>query len=480
LLKILRDTAIFYYKSFTGVGGAVARAYMGKRGFTAETLTDFGVGYSPDALSLVKYLEGKGYSNNDCVSAGVLQKTNSGRYIDALSSRVIVPIINMTGDIIAFGGRAIDERTMQYGKYKNTSETEIFLKKNNLYAVNLVKKLRRVGEIESLIIVEGYMDVLGLYQAGVRNAVASMGTSLTKEQAMLVSRLSENVYICYDGDSAGQKATIRGLDILKDSGLSVKVVSLPEGLDPDEIIIKYGEAKYQQLLTEALPLTDYKFKILRAYYDINNLDEIKRKEERIKYVNKSFSILSELDSVEKEAYIEVVARDSGYTADFIRSHLTTKKSVEMPSENNVLNGAEEAMFYITSCILSNMPFAKVEDLPQDCKTEFMSSVFRYIRKCHAENKPPQLSMIFSLDGIVEASEQSILAEREFHNDERDELYYNECVARLKKDKINSQIETLKNKYKSSNSATEKTDIALTLQKLAEELVIITHNTNGGN
>jgi DNA primase len=272
--------------------GAIARKYMSDRGFDNETLRKFGVGYSPDMYTLVKYLEDKGYSHDDCLACGVLQKKQNGTVFDALSKRIIIPIFNVNGKVIAFGGRGMDEDTIAFGKYKNTSDTPLFTKKDNLFALNLAKERKQHSALPNIVMMEGYMDVMASYQAGFKRAVASMGTSLTEGQAKLLSRLTDTVYICYDGDSAGQKATVRGLDILDKAGLEVQVMSIPDNLDPDEYIKKYGAEAFEKIISAAKSLPDYKLDLLKKSFPLDNVDNATRNNNMPKFVTGAIRMLS--------------------------------------------------------------------------------------------------------------------------------------------------------------------------------------------
>ncbi|MBQ9790580.1 MAG: toprim domain-containing protein, partial [Clostridia bacterium] len=199
-----------------------------------------------------------------------------------------------------------------FAKYLNTSETPIFSKSKNLYAINLIRKQRQNGPIDYMIIVEGYVDVISLHKAGFTTAVASMGTALTLEQAKLIKRYTSKVFICYDGDSAGKNATIRGLEILKENDLDVFIVSLPDPLDPDDVINKYGAEGYQKLLDEAKPLLEFKIEHLSQSFDLSNLDG------KTKYAASAIEELSKASEVEREMYLPVVARVSGLNIDFLR------------------------------------------------------------------------------------------------------------------------------------------------------------------
>lgn len=255
LIAILLDSARFYLSNLYGGGAAAHLEYISRRKLAPTTVKKFGLGASLDFYSLPEYLAGKGvFGGRTFWTAARSPKTRAGGHRFA-GGRLIFLIINAFDEVVGFGGRLLEKS--DFAKYKNTKETAVFNKSKTLYNVNLLKRLKREQTISEVIVVEGYMDTISLYQAGFKNVVASMGTSLTKDQARLVKRYTENVYISYDGDFAGQKADLRGLEILKDENLNVRVVPLPEGLDPDDVA-KQGAEAYQKCLDAAMPLIDYK------------------------------------------------------------------------------------------------------------------------------------------------------------------------------------------------------------------------------
>ncbi len=295
LAAIMLDSARFYLSNlYSGDDRAQAHLeYISRRGLAPTTVKKFGLGASLDFYGLPDYLAGKGYYRQDLLDSGVVQESKSGRLIDAQGGRLIFPIINAFDEVVAFGGRILEKK--DFAKYKNTKETLLFNKSKTLYNVNLLKKLKREQPIQNVIIVEGYMDTISLYQAGFKNVVASMGTSLTKEQARLVKRYSEDVYISYDGDFAGQKADLRGLEILADVDLRVRVVPMPDGLDPDDVARQGAEA-YQKCLDAAMPLIDYKIHALERKYDLTKTEDKRR------FLGEALRIVStaESESVKEE------------------------------------------------------------------------------------------------------------------------------------------------------------------------------------
>ena len=299
LYSLMREAASFYHKSLVGDAGKAARDYLENRGISRPTLTSFGLGFAP-GNALIDRLRDMGYSNDEMLDAGVAGTSKSGRLYDVLGGRLIVPIINNLKQVIAFGGRVLEKG--EQPKYRNTKETVIFDKSRELFGQHTIKKAMIEGAVDSVIMVEGYMDVISLYQAGIKNCMASMGTALTVQQARLLKRYADKVYISYDGDFAGQKATMRGLDILYGEGLSVKVVSVPGGKDPDEYVREFGKRGYMDLLSQAKPLFEYKLDKLAENYDLNVA------EDRGAYAVEAVKVLYELKNpAQVEAYMDYIS-----------------------------------------------------------------------------------------------------------------------------------------------------------------------------
>ena len=299
LYSLMREAASFYHKSLVGDAGKAARDYLENRGISRPTLTSFGLGFAP-GNALIDRLRDMGYSNDEMLDAGVAGTSKSGRLYDVLGGRLIVPIINNLKQVIAFGGRVLEKG--EQPKYRNTKETVIFDKSRELFGQHTIKKAMIEGAVDSVIMVEGYMDVISLYQAGIKNCMASMGTALTVQQARLLKRYADKVYISYDGDFAGQKATMRGLDILYGEGLAVKVVSVPGGKDPDEYVREFGKRGYMDLLSQAKPLFEYKLDKLAENYDLNVA------EDRGAYAVEAVKVLYELKNpAQVEAYMDYIS-----------------------------------------------------------------------------------------------------------------------------------------------------------------------------
>ncbi|WP_311530545.1 DNA primase [uncultured Anaerococcus sp.] len=258
LYDINKDIMMFFYKNL--LTNKAPQDYLVKRGLRSNIVNTFMLGYAKDSWDdLLNYAKSKGYKEEDLLSLGLIAKSKNGNYYDKYRNRVIYPIIDIYGRVIGFGGRAIDDAMP---KYLNSPESEIFKKRYNLYALNNFKKQNK----RDLILVEGYMDVIALNNWGIDIAVASLGTAFTLDQAKLAKRYADNIYVCYDSDGAGIKATQRAIDIFNQADISVNIIELGEGLDPDDFVRKYGKEAFIDKMDKALDQYNYRYnQILDSY-----------------------------------------------------------------------------------------------------------------------------------------------------------------------------------------------------------------------
>jgi len=318
LSEACKIAARFYMETLLGEQGAAGRAYLKKRGITSESVKRFGIGYAPSEWEALKsYLGEKGFSPEELVEAGLLVKNEqSGRTYDAYRGRVIFPIINASGRVVGFGARVLNNE--EKPKYINTGDTLLYNKRNNLYGLNQQKS----GKLADLVMVEGYTDVIGLYEAGVTNAVASLGTALTQQQARLLKRYVSTVYIAYDGDAAGQNATIRGLDILTAEGLSVRVIVFPNEQDPDEFVRQNGKEAFDRLKENALSLNAFKLEAMARSY------ALEREDERERYATEACRFIATLSPVERERYYQQLSFKTGYSLETLKAQGATTRPPE--------------------------------------------------------------------------------------------------------------------------------------------------------
>lgn len=329
LYAMMRETALFYHNNLETPEGKKAKDYLIKRG-VGRQIGAFGLGYAPDSFdTLQKFLSQKGYTVKDMMDGGLVKQGSKKPY-DVFRDRVMFPIQNVFGDVIAFGGRVMGDGEP---KYLNSSETVIFNKRKNLYALNIVKKQHK---LKSLLLVEGYMDVVALAGNGVSSGVASLGTSLTKEQAKLMKRFVSTVYLCYDGDDAGIHAALRGVDILSDEGLDVRVMVLPDGMDPDEFVKKYGRDMFYAQAGKAMQPTEFKLGQIRKEFDLGNMND------KVAYGTKAVDMLKNVkNAIERERYARQVAEETGVSLESVMAQMG------MDAEQNRYNLPEKEIELIT-------------------------------------------------------------------------------------------------------------------------------------
>lgn len=313
IYDINRDTARFFHSFLMSPGGKWALDYLTGRGLTVKTIKHFGLGAAPDSWdALIHHLKEKGYTESDMLAANVIGKSNRGGIYDRFRKRVMFPIINIRGNIVAFSGRAMPGEDKQGGKYVNTSDTPVYKKSENLFGINFAKSVCS----ERVILVEGNMDVISLHQAGFENTVAPLGTAFTTEQANLLSRYTKEIVLMLDADAAGQKAVRRASGLLENTGLSVRVVVIPDGKDPDEYIKKNGKERFAALLEGAV--SDMEYKLLTAAKDI----DLNSEDGRLKYLAAAAEIIAATDDImTRDIYIGRLSEKYGVSRTALNARI---------------------------------------------------------------------------------------------------------------------------------------------------------------
>lgn len=464
LYGLLRDTARFYYANLKTAEAGEALRYMQSRGIDSALAKTFGIGVSTDFNALPAYLKGKGYTEEEMVASGACAKNSKGNVYDSLGGRLIFPVIDSLGNVVAFGGRQLEQS--DYAKYKNTAQTEVFDKSRNLYNVNLAKKNLREEKSDFVIVVEGYMDVLSLYGAGFKNTVAGMGTALTPGQIQLIKRMVSKVYISYDGDTAGKNATMRGLDMLQDSGVEVLVISLPDGKDPDDVIKEGGSGAYAQLIEDALPYTEYKLSEARKKYRLED------KVERRKYVMEALAVIQTLASdTEKEDYLKQLKQETGFTYESLKNDLGRIETVrvergqEKDSKPAVLNREEKAVRFILQSMLSGKEYAfSKEDISSCIDAPLERELYERLLKNGTAISPDEMRQ-----GLRETAETA-LAFRDVPQDGAEERnYFDACVRCLKIKNLENAVAMLTEEM---SSATDKSRRAEIGKRLTESIHLL--------
>ncbi len=394
LLKITSMARNFYHNCLTKTKeGEHCRKYLAARGITEKIIEDFQLGFAPDSWdSLTKRITARGYSKKQLISAGLaVEKKNGDGVYDRLRGRLIIPISDISGKPVAFGGRILVADENQ-PKYLNTPETEIFSKGKLLFALN--KSSRAIISANAAIVVEGYMDAISLIGAGIENVVASLGTAFTEEQAKLLSRYARKIIFCYDSDEAGQRATIRALPIMKNTGAEVFVLIIPDGKDPDEFIRNHGKAAFLELLKNVMPVIDYQFQYKLRHINYSTF------EGKMQVLNEMFPLCREINNpVTQEDYLKKFS--SVLVLDEILIFKEWNKFLSR-SENKNKSAPQKKFPIQKSSLILQSGRSIIQKLwyepefidyvsalaPKENFTKIHREIINYIEKCYAAGQMP--------------------------------------------------------------------------------------------
>lgn len=408
MLEANREAARFFHKCLTTKEGAIGYKYFKDRGLSDDTIRKFGLGFAPDDFhALTNHMLKLGYTKDELVFANLARRSqkNESNVYDNFRNRVMFPIIDVKGNVIAFGGRVMDDSKP---KYLNTSDTMVYKKSQGVFALNLAKKSGK----DSLILCEGYMDVIAMHQAGFTNTVAGLGTALTSEQAHLLSRYASEIMIAYDADEAGQKAAARALTIFKNTPLKIKVLHLSGGKDPDEIIKNYGIEKMKAIINGAA--NEIEFALLREHskYDVAS-DDGKRQ-----YLQAAIKVLANVGAIDLEIYASRLADELSVSKDIIVSEAkrlakrnTTvqqkKEFTQMVSQGDLLDKlnpqrktyyrAAKAEEMLIALVMANHEFIKdvlSKITAEDFVTDFNGRIFKAVTDRISSGRASEISFLY--------------------------------------------------------------------------------------
>ena len=401
MYKINAETAVFYHERLYKPLAKIAQNYVKQRKLDNQTLKAFKIGYSGEYNELYKHLKAADFKDEEILATGLVNKTDKGEFIDRFRKRLMFPIMDVSGKVIAFGGRKL-ENNDKLAKYINSNENLIYSKKRHLFALNLAKQ----SDSKKIILVEGYMDAISLHQRGIKNVVASLGTALTEEQGRLLRKYSEQVILSYDSDGAGQEAILRGLTILENQGCDARVLQMEGAKDPDEYVIKYGSGRFNLLVEKAISLVEFKIKMLKDKYNLENVKD------KIKFLKEITKILSGVENkIEREIYIDKISAQYNISKEAIYAEVNksvtnkdntltkpvikkAKKETVNPSiikrENMIIylliNNFEEAYEKIVTNITAD-----------DFKLEINKIIFEKIMESTVENSEKILQLISNIE-----------------------------------------------------------------------------------
>lgn len=468
LTALMKDAALQYHENLYSAAAKPALDYLNRRGIDMTLIRKFGLGYSIDWTQMIDHLLSLGYTKSEMKDAGLAEQ-RADSYYDVFNRRLIIPIINNMNKVIAFGGRTL-EANPDFAKYRNSSQTILFDKSKTIYGINLLKKKKMKEVINYIIITEGYMDVISLHKAGFDTAVASMGTALTLSQAKLLSNYCNKIYISYDGDGAGQKATLRGLDILMSAGLNVKVVNLPEGLDPDDVIKSKGKEFYEGLLDAAVPLCAFKIDTLRKSFDLSKADE------KAKFAVEAVKVIKALENpVERDDYFKKVSELTGYTMQVLYKQAEIDMQIEPEKEKDAQeikssqSRYEQAKRFVLVSLLQKLPFVNFEeDYYSLFDDEFSLKVHNYCRECYRQGK--NFAGMFEIFGENELPKLQELLDYEFLAGD-DENKFNNCLNILKVEMLTRNKKELVDSYEKSkiDNSTPTEILRKTQAKILKEI-----------
>ena len=475
--KVNEYTAEFYHQNLYKPTAKLAQEYIKKRRLNQETLESFKIGYSGKFDELYRALKEQGFEEKEILESGLVNKNSNGTYIDRYRNRLMFPICDVRGKVIAFGGRVLDDSKP---KYINSPENVVYSKGRHLFGLNLAKK----ESAKKIVIVEGYMDVISLHQRGIKNVVGALGTALTEQQGWLLRKTTEQVILGFDADGAGQNAIARSMEILQNMGCDMRVLQIEGAKDPDEYIVKYGEGRFKLEIENAISLIEFKVKNLKKEYNLENSGD------KIKFLREISKILSKVDStIEREIYIEKIAKGYNISKEAIYAEVNKlvyntnvkiekteerEKKYKKIEENEIDKDLENRENTIIALLLdSNINvFHKIKEniKPEDFKVEINKKIAEEIYKeldkensninklidTFSEEMKNHITMVMATDYEFEDIEKAV--------DDILQKYEKEKLNQKKKD-ILKQLETVQDEIEKKKLGKELSDIIISLAKI---------------
>jgi len=490
LYELNKNAAKFFYDNLMGRDGEYAREYLRQRGIKDDIITKFGLGYSlRERDSIYKKFINE-YSREDIIGSGLILNLSSNETVDRFRGRLMFPIINESSRVVGFGARKLYEESYDDAKYVNSSETKIYNKSKILYGLNLAKN--KIKETGYAILVEGYMDLIALFQSGFENVVASSGTSLTNLQVKILARYTNEIVIVYDSDLAGQNASRRAIEIIIENNMNVSLVVLPKGEDPDSFIKNSGPEKFTDALQKRQSVINY---IGQKYQDQGKLSNPEGKTE---FVREIIDLIAKMrDEVKRDFYIKDIAERFSIYESTIRAELnkyikSSKKN--QPKEVNKTNAPENILLDKTLKVSINelLLIRYIVDSDETTKEFLMKNLeFEYVTNPHVRkiinyiftniDNPEKISLVnlfneFPDEKMKDILGKALLDENYVMQDRKDKNYLSEAkfiINRFKLNDIKLQIAGIETKMKSSNQASpEMSDFQSSLQKLVTEKVAL--------
>ena len=479
IFSALKATTEFYHNNLISNPNSLQAQYLKSRGISEDMINKFHIGASLDYDTLPKHLKTLGFNEKEMVLAGVVGKDESGRLYDFYGTRLLFPIANGFGDVVAYSGRSVDNNP-QRAKYKNSPQTQVFNKSEILFAYNFVRDLKKEHLLDTIIIVEGHIDVIACHQAGITNTIGCMGTALTTLHAKKIKQLVDNVILCLDGDSAGANATYKAIDTLKEVGLNVKVVRLQQAKDPDEFIKKYGKEEFLNEIMNGVDCVDFVLKDSALKYDLSsNLDKNKYIAEALNYISK-FSTPHE-----QEIYLGQVQKIVKVPIDALRRSLNKNEDIkpDLTAQPEIVVGDKKDNYIIESkmVLLASILHKKIKNYKEMAglftSNDELSELYKFLVSKIENNKDFNVSTLFDNFEISANSLIDKVINYNFPSDEVFNTYLKETITRIRIYELERKKEEIKVKMLNSNSTEEQLVYLQEMQLIEKQIKDVKSDSN---
>ncbi|MGE5473125.1 MAG: DNA primase [Ignavibacteriales bacterium] len=485
IYEINKEAARYFYTKLFEKESEIARNYIKSRGISPETIKKFGLGFSSlKDRELTDFLLEKGFRKEVVSVSGLSYIDNQNRLHDRFRGRIIFPIFDVRDRIIGFGGRILDN---SQPKYLNSPETVVFNKRRNLYCLNLAKK----SQEKKVIVVEGYMDAISLYQNGIDNVAATLGTALAPEQGRLLRKYFEEIVISYDSDAAGQAAAIRGLDLLSDMEIAVRVMKIDEGKDPDEFIRKKGAKYFRSSVDSAKSLAEFKIELLKKQYDLNDTKG------KIEFLNKMAGVLAKVqNNIERDAYIKNISKDTGISQEPIYAEIDRilyghSKRMRAPKvqaltqiqsvkKDDGLTKVEQAEKMLIALLSNNSieayQYIKDKIKPEGFSSDLLGKIALKIYKMYEQGKEVMHSDILSIiENEEERNAYSGIIQKDYDFEDSHKIAVDLFNA-IEREKLEERKKSIITKMKNENLTEEE---VLELEKKLRDITAKLHSIKSG-
>lgn len=482
--KVNNFTADYYHKRLYKPESKAGQEYVKQRKLTNETLESYNLGFSGNYDELYKVLRKEGFNDEEILESGLVKKNEHGQYVDFYRDRFMIPILDVRNRVIAFGGRVLGDA--KRFKYLNSPENIVYSKGKHLFGLNVAKRYDR----KKLLIVEGYMDAISLHQRGITNVVAALGTALTTNQGWLLRRNAEQVILGFDADGAGQNAIMRAMEVMQNMGCDMRVLQMTGAKDPDEFIIKYGSARFQKLMNEAISLLEFRVKVLEQNLDLEVASD------KVKFLNEIAKLIAKIDNtIEQEIYIEKLSKGYNISKEAIfgqvnklqYSSRTQTKNLEKPKpvvihkkETKVDNNVSEEIIKRENTIISiliNNPenfqmikeHMKIEDFKYDLNIKIVKALYEELEK---EDSNISLVLDKIEDEEIKNHLTAIMAEDYGISDSNDTKAIEDILRKYEREKLEKRRDELISLSSTETDAVKRKELGKELNDIILKLVKI--------